>query len=252
MRALVPAGLFLYAILLLAGREPTAEARPEFARRERLACGYCHIQPRGGGPRNGNGLRYARNEFKFPAAKGDLNSFKKPKQRAAMVRARKLIRLDHVRAAHTELTRLSRGVKDGPARTLVDSELHQLGVRGDEILGQARILLRKNNSKKRETGIEMLCIVVSAYKGLEVQKEAAADLKELRRDKQYKDLVKREEREEKARQLLLGALTQQLDGRKKKATQLLEKVRKQYAGTRAAERAAEILDPPKTEKKPKE
>ena len=252
MRALVPAALLLSAILLA----PTAEARPEFARRETLACGYCHIQPRGGGPRNANGLRYARNEFKFPVTKGNLNSFTKPKQRASMVRARELIRIDNVRAAHTELTRLARGVKEQSAKELVASELHQLGVRGDEILGQARLLLRKTSPKKRETGIEMLCIVASAYKGLDAQVQASADLKELRRDKQFKELVKREEREEKARQALLTALAQRLNGKDKKARKSLGKVRKSYAGTRAAERAAELLDPkqePKKEpkKKPK-
>ena len=240
---MVPAGILLYAILLATGREPAAEARPEFARRESLACGYCHIQPRGGGPRNANGLRYARNEFKFPPSKGNLNSFEKPKQRAVMVRARELIRLDHVREAHKELTRLARSVKGEAAQALVAAELHELGVRGDEILGQARLLLRKRSPEKRETGVEMLCIVVSAYKGLDAQERAAADLKELRRDKDLKEVVKREEREEKARQLLLSALAQRLDGDSKKATKTLEKVRKRYKGTRAAERAAELLDP---------
>ncbi|MHC4956218.1 MAG: hypothetical protein ACYTGZ_20435 [Planctomycetota bacterium] len=242
------AGLLLYAVALTAGREPAAEARPEFARRESLACGYCHIQPRGGGPRNSNGLRYARNEFKFPVESGNLNSFADKKQRSALVHARKLIRIDHVQAAHTELTRLARAVKQGAAKQLVDKELHQLAVRGDEILGQARLLLRKKSSKKREAGVEMLCVVAVAYKGLDAQAQAKADLKELRKNKAFKDLVKREEREEKARQLLLGALASKLAKKEKKAEKTLHKVMKSYSGTRAAHRADLLLHPEKAKK----
>jgi len=239
------AGIVLYALAVLADQEPIAAARPEFARRESLACGYCHIQPRGGGPRNSNGLRYARNEFSFPTKKGDLNSFEVTKQREAMVRARKLMRIDNVQAAHKELTRLAKTVKEPSAKKLVEAELHAIAVKGDEMLGQARLLLRKSNQKKRATGVEMLCIVASAYRGVEAEREASAQLKELRKDKSYKDLVKQEEREEKARQLLLGGLGLQVEGKEKNAVKVFEKVRKKYKGTRAAHDAELLLDPEK-------
>lgn len=245
------AGILVYALLVVLDREPTVDARPEFARRETLACGYCHIQPRGGGPRNSNGLRYARNEFKFPAEKGNLNSFGNAKQRAVMVRARKLVRIDHVQAAHKELTRLAKTVKEPPAKKLVEDELHALAVKGDEMLGRARLLLRKSSPKKRATGVEMLCIVASSYKGVAAQKEASAELKELRKDKALKSLVKAEEREEKARQLLLSGLALQIDGKAKNAAKVFTKIGKSYPGTRAATEADLLLHPDKRKQEEK-
>ncbi|MHC4938441.1 MAG: hypothetical protein ACYTHK_05685 [Planctomycetota bacterium] len=226
---------------------PQADARPEFARREQLACGFCHIQPRGGGPRNSNGLTYARNEFKFPKERGTLNSFPEGRQRDAMVRARKMLRINNVREAREELTRLSRQLKEGPARELVDAELHAIAVRGDEILGQARLLLRKRSEKKRATGVELLYLLSSEYRGLPVRDKAAADLKELKKDKKLAELLKREEAEQKARLLLLEALAQQSDGKAKRAAKSLEKLEKKYPDSRAARRAVEL----KTEKKQK-
>jgi hypothetical protein len=237
----------VYLLIPLAGPR-TAEARPEFARREQLACGYCHIQPRGGGPRNSNGLRYARNEFKFPKEKGTLNSFPKGRQREAVVRARKMLRINNIQEAHEELTRLSRQLKEGPAKELVDAELHAISVRGDEILGQARLLLRKRKPKARATGVELLYLLFAEYRGLAVRDKAAADLKELKKQKELAELIKRENAESKARLLLLDALAQQSDGKAKKAAKSIEKLQKKYPDSRAAKRAAELKT--KTKKAP--
>jgi hypothetical protein len=221
------------------GSAPRAEARPEFARRETLACGFCHIQPRGGGPRNNNGLRYARNEFKFPAAKGNLNSFTKSKQRNALVRARKMLRVDHVAAAHAQLLKLQRQLPEGPARKLVDDELHALQVRGDEMLGAARLLLRKRKKKSTSNGVEMLCILAAEYRGLPVRDKAVSDLKELKRDKAMSDLVKRETEEQKARKMLLDARVLQIDGNAKKRAKAIQKLTTKYPKSRAAKEAME-------------
>ena len=58
--------------VILAGTPEPVDARPEFARREGRACGYCHINPRGGGARNSRGLQYARNEAE-PASSSDTD-----------------------------------------------------------------------------------------------------------------------------------------------------------------------------------
>ena len=222
-----------------------ADARPEFARREQLACGYCHIQPRGGGPRNSNGLRYARNEFKFPAVKGTLNSFKKGRQRESMVRAQKMLRINNIRKAHGYLKKLSGQLKEGPAKKLVDAELHSLAVRGDEILGEARLLLRKRKRKARATGVEMLLMLSAEYRGLPAQAKALDDLKDLRKDKELKALIKREEAEQKARMMFLSAMAHKADGKGKKAAKSFEKLVKKYPDSRAAQQVAEL----KAEKK---
>ena len=227
------------------GSAPRAEARPEFARREALACGFCHIQPRGGGPRNSNGLRYARNEFKFPAAKGNLNSFTKPKQRKALVRARNMLRVDHVAEAHTQLLKLRRQLPEGPARKLVDDELHALQVRGDEMLGTARLLLRKRKTKGKSNGVEMLCILAAEYRGLPVRDKAVADLKELKRDKNFAELVKRETEEQKARKMLLEARALLVDGNPKKTAKAVQKLTNKYPKSRAAKEALEQFTPSK-------
>jgi len=241
--------LGLLAVTLAIATMPTASARPEFARRESKACGYCHINPRGGGTRNQMGLRYARNEFSFPATKGNLNSFQRDKDRAAMVRARKMIDIDHTRAAVRELTRLLRSVKKDPSvRKLVADEIHALDVRGTEILGQARRMLR---GKDREEGVELLVLLSFEYKDLDVHGEAIADLKELKRDKRLRDLVKKEEREAKARAIYLDAMLQKAEGQAKKAQKTFDKLLKSYPRSRAAE---DFKNPPKdkkTEKKKK-
>ncbi|MEM8884196.1 MAG: hypothetical protein AAGD14_09020 [Planctomycetota bacterium] len=231
-------GLLVYG-LLLAGATDTAEARPEFARRETLACGYCHIQPRGGGPRNANGIRYARHEFKFPPRKGDLNSFPEGRARKTMVRARKLVRVDHVQAARKELLRLQRSLKPGPAKTLVEAELRALDVRGEQILGSARVLLRKNNAKKRATGIELLCLLAAEYKGTDAGSKAAADLKEAKRDKALKPVIEKETTEAKARRIWLDARAFEVEGKAGKAAKAEEKLLTKYATSRAARLLAE-------------
>ncbi len=42
-----------------------AQARPEYAAKEGKACGYCHVNPAGGGPRNATGQRYEKNGHSF-------------------------------------------------------------------------------------------------------------------------------------------------------------------------------------------
>jgi len=234
--------LLLVAAAVLARWIPPATARPEFARREGKACGFCHINPRGGGPRNETGRTYAKNEFHFPPRKGDLNSFSRTRDRDAMVLADRLIDIQHVPAAFRELTKLERAVRDEPeAHRLVASKLHELEVKGTEMLGRARILLRDN---EREEGIELLVLIDRMFKGLEVHADARSDLKEARRNAELKDLVRKEEHEAKAHLALLDARRVRLDGDAKKTERAYRKVVDHYPGSRAAEEAAKELPPP--------
>jgi hypothetical protein len=218
-------------------------ARPEFARREGKACGFCHINPRGGGARNQTGLAYARNEFRFAPRKADLKDFVRKRDRRAMVRVRKLIEMAHVRAAVTDLTRLSKSAKGEAARRACKQALHHLEVKGTEILGQSRRLLRGKEAEGRAEGIELLVLLKAEYKDLEVHAEALADLKELRRDKAHREGIAREEREAKARLLYLDAFVLRADGKAGKAKQLLEKIVESYADTRVAKPARKELKP---------
>jgi len=249
MRGLLPF-LLLGAALWCARWSTPAAARPEFARREGKACGTCHINPRGGGPRNQRGLEYARNEFSFPPQPGNLNSFTRERDRDAMVRARKLIDVGHTRVAVEQLQKLLRAVKrDEAARRLVEDEIHDLEVRGTEILGRARLLVR---GKDPDEGVELLVLLVTEFKDLEVGAEAKRDLSELARDKENKERVRKEQGEARARLAYLDALVCRVDGDEEKCRKELAKVEADHPGTRAAEDAHKVLHPEEAEKEEKE
>jgi hypothetical protein len=232
MRSLLLPVLLGLALLVAPER---AAARPEFARREGKACGFCHINPRGGGARNATGLLFARNEFKFPARKGDLKDFERERDRKSVIRARKLIDLQHIKAAVTELKRLSRSVKGEAARKAVLDALHDLDVKGTEILGQARRMLRK--PEEAGEGVELLVVLDTEYRSLDVHAQAVEDLRELRRDKERREAIRREQREAKARLLYLDARVHRLDGKERKAQETFAKVLESYADTRSAKLA---------------
>lgn len=243
MRPLLPVLPLLAALLVAVPGAREAAARPEFARREGKACGYCHINPRGGGPRNRNGLRYARNEFSFPARTAGLTDFKDKKERAAMVRIRKLIDIDHTKAAVDELRKLKRRVDEPAAAKLVADALHDLEVKGSEILGQARLQLRK--PEEEAEGVELLVLLTVEFKDLDVSKDAKSDLRDLKKEKRFRERIRAEKKEAKARMAYLEALEARVDGHEDEAQKLFRKVVKDHPKSRAAELAQEQIRPKK-------
>jgi hypothetical protein len=239
VRLLAPALFFLAALLVADPRE--AAARPEFARREAKACGYCHINPRGGGPRNRNGLRYARNEFKFPPRTSGLNDFEDEKERAAMVRIGKLVDIDHTKEAVDELQKLKRRVREPAPAKLVADALHDLEVKGSEILGQARLQLRK--PEEEAEGVELLVLLTVEFKDLDVSKDAESDLRALKKEKRFRKLIRAEQKEAKARLAYLDALEARVDGDEEEAQKLFKKVVKDHPKSRAAELAQPQIRP---------
>ncbi len=225
--------------VVLAGAPEPVVARPEFARREGRACGYCHINPRGGGARNSRGLQYARNEFKFPPRKGDLTVFVREKDRNAMIHAQQMVNLDHIKVAIAEFKKLSKTAKGAAGKRVAQEQLHALDVRGNEVVGAARRLLRKSEA---EEAIELLVMVATEYKGLDVYALARTDLRELRREKEYRQVIKREENEAKARLLYLDGLRYKHEKKKVRALATFEAILKKYAGTRAAKGARKQIE----------
>jgi hypothetical protein len=57
------AGIITAAALIAAPQQ--AQAKPEYAAKEGKPCGYCHVNPAGGGPRNARGKQYQANGHKF-------------------------------------------------------------------------------------------------------------------------------------------------------------------------------------------
>src|ERR1044072_6339097 len=58
------AAAFLSSMVIIAGVF-IAEARPEYARQENKTCGYCHLNPAGGGARGYRGMYYGANSLSF-------------------------------------------------------------------------------------------------------------------------------------------------------------------------------------------
>ena len=226
MRALLALIALLLAALLLPA-PPPAEARPEFARRESKACGFCHINPRGGGPRNQTGLEYA--------------DFERKRDREAMDRAQRLIDIQHIPAAVSALKRLEKSAQGDAARRVVTAELHALDVKGTEILGRARTLLRSNRFKERTEGLELLVRLSVEYKGLDVHEDVTADLRELQRDQEQRERIRKEQAEAKAWVAYLDALKQRIEGDETRARKSFGKVVKSDEGTRAAKAAQREL-----------
>jgi hypothetical protein len=52
-----------FAVLTVASAP--AQATPAYAAQEKKACGYCHVSPAGGGPRNAAGKKFEANGHKF-------------------------------------------------------------------------------------------------------------------------------------------------------------------------------------------
>ena len=239
------ATLLPLAVALALPLAPPAQARPEFARRESKACGFCHINPAGGGPRNQTGLRYARNEFKFTVRPSGLADFKVPAQRAAMAHVGKLLDHAHVREAVVQLKRLRRADREEKARALVADRLHALDVKGTEILGRARRLLRGSDA---EEGVTLLVMLTLEYKDLDVHAEATRDLKDRGKEQpELRDRIRAEKREGKARLAYLDGVRLNLEGKPEKATRAFAKVVKGFPGTRAAELASARLPKPSTD-----
>jgi hypothetical protein len=57
------AGIISAVVLVTASQN--AHAKPEYAAKEGKPCGYCHVNPAGGGPRNAKGKQYQANGHKF-------------------------------------------------------------------------------------------------------------------------------------------------------------------------------------------
>jgi mono/diheme cytochrome c family protein len=57
----------IVGLAIFAGQRP-ADALPAYAQQTGLACGRCHVNPAGGGPRNAFGKAFAANGHKLPSA----------------------------------------------------------------------------------------------------------------------------------------------------------------------------------------
>ena len=60
------AGCFaVSALAVLTVASAPAQATPAYAAQEKKACGFCHVNPAGGGARNATGKKFEANGHKF-------------------------------------------------------------------------------------------------------------------------------------------------------------------------------------------
>jgi hypothetical protein len=62
------AAVLMMGTAIFVARSP-ATAKPEFAAQTGFACAKCHVDAKGGGPRNAYGEAFAKNGFKVPGKK---------------------------------------------------------------------------------------------------------------------------------------------------------------------------------------
>jgi hypothetical protein len=90
-------------------------SRPEFAAREGKTCGFCHIDPAGGGPRNPVGQFFEKNGYKFPK---DFNveTFRKEKSHESLAENKKIpiTTSVHIRSAYIKPIKVSAGDRAVP------------------------------------------------------------------------------------------------------------------------------------------
>ncbi len=54
-----------FALAMLTVTSAPTQATPAYAAKEKKACGFCHVNAAGGGPRNATGQKYEKNGHKF-------------------------------------------------------------------------------------------------------------------------------------------------------------------------------------------
>jgi hypothetical protein len=70
--------LMVLAVLATFAPSRRADALPSYAQQTGLACGRCHVNPAGGGPRTAFGNAFAANGHKVPAKSGKAGEPAKP------------------------------------------------------------------------------------------------------------------------------------------------------------------------------
>lgn len=156
---------------------PTAEAKDAFAKKEGKPCGYCHTNPRGGGPRNEKGNEYQRNGFKFataPAGKGygEDEAFKSQNNADRYEFARAALQNEHYLDAFRRLAELK--LKEDKKSTGYQKALNLEAI----VEGKGRDLLRAAKEAieggKAADAADALARVELEFKGREAAKDVAA------------------------------------------------------------------------------
>lgn len=183
-RLLAPVLAVLAVVGVSTARPPSAEARPEYSRKEGKACQYCHVNPRGGGARNPRGQEYEKNGFTFrsaagaPKGYGEDDAFSTEANGRAFYFVREAMALQHWGDALRRLADLQRKEPKGPGAQLVLNTIAQVDNRGRDLVRGAKEAIQAGRAAD---AAEALVRLEGEFKGREPAKEAARIRAELQR-----------------------------------------------------------------------
>ena len=171
----LPAAVALVAGLSIAAPPRPAEARPEYAKKEGKECAYCHVNPKGGGPRNAKGEEYLKNGKKFPPAPGGFGEDKAFSSEAigkAFDLAKKAIEVQHYADAARRLGELKSKEKKGTpgAQKLANTE-GELDGKGRDLVKASKDAIQ--GGKAQDAAVAMVR-VETEFKGRDPSKEVSA------------------------------------------------------------------------------
>ncbi len=180
---IVPAALAL-AVGLAASAPAvrTADAKPEFSRREGKDCTFCHVNPRGGGARNAKGMEYEKNGFKFPGATqgfGEDDAFTSQANGQLYYLVKVAISIEHHPYAYDKLKLLQGKERKGPGAQKVMNTWSVIDGKGRDLARKAKDAIQ--NGQVRDAA-DALIRLETEFKGRDPAKEVArirADLEKL-------------------------------------------------------------------------
>src|SRR5262245_61455197 len=172
----VPAGLLILGALLSAPERvlPRAEAKPEYARKENKACGFCHVNPKGGGARNATGMDYEKNGHKFsdPSGGGGFGedkAFASEANGKAFDLVRKAMEVGHWSDALRRIVAIKPKEKKGAGAQLLMNTEAQIDNRGRDLVKAAKDAIQAG---KTQEAAEAIARIETEFRGREVAKEA--------------------------------------------------------------------------------
>ncbi len=155
---------------LVGAPAPSAEAKPEFAKKEGKACGYCHTNPKGGGPFTPKGVEYKQNGLKFPVQGfGEDGAFTTEAAGKAFALVRKAIDVGHFGDALRRIGELKTKEKKGPGAQLLLNTETQVDNRGRDLVRVAKDAIQGG---KVPEAAEALARAEAEFRGREAGREA--------------------------------------------------------------------------------
>ncbi len=217
--AVVPASLVLSVVSKGSGN--SAEAKPEYAKKEGRECAYCHKNPKGAGPLNDMGDVYKKNKHSFPPEPkgfGEGGAFSNEANAKLFEFVKKAIEFGHFPETFKRLTELkAKEKKPAGAQLLVNTE-RQTDAKGAELARLARDAVQGGRVPE---AAEALIRAETEFKG----REAAKDVVKVRVE--FAKLVGAKEADtaarlvESQRMLWLDAQMREAEARKSEAIKAL-------------------------------